>query len=430
MEQAPRGRRVFYGWWIVAVSFIVLMFHAGAAFYAFGRFMPTLIEELGSSTAAISAAISVYMVVLGLTGPVVGKLTDRYGPKQVLVWGGLIGAAGLMLLSLTSALWNLYVLYFVVGVGMSGAGTVPVSVVISKWFKKRRGLAIGITMAGISLGAIVLAPLAHYLIEAIGWQSAYLALGVLTAVLIIPPVLLVMKTRPEDKGLLPDGARPVADDELPEQASESNAPATTGDAKAGWSVRMAMKTLPFWLVLVTFFLSGAGVAGVLQHEVRILEIMDVSLAAASFALGLTGGIGGIGKIGFGFIADKMSPKYTAIICIALQLVGVVILMFTHTTAMVWVFVIVFGFAMGGNITVQPLLSGYLFGMASLGTIFGWVLLAGAIGSSLGPVLMGAIFDASGSYNLGLIIFILAYAVAVAVLLLVRKPKPATGDFTP
>ncbi len=430
MDQAPSGGRIFYGWWIVVVSFIVLMFHAGAAFYAFGRFMPTLIEELGSSTTAISAAVSVYLLVLGLTGPIVGKLTDKYGPKQVLVWGGLIGAAGLMLLSLTSALWHLYVLYFVVGIGMSGAGTVPVSVAISNWFRKRRGLAMGITMAGISLGAIVIAPLVHYLIEAIGWQNAYLIIGGLTAVLIIPPVLLVMKTRPEDKGLLLDGARPAADDELPEQTSESSATATAGDAKASWSVRRAMKTLPFWLVLAAFFLSGAGVAGVLQHEVRILEMMGVSLAAASVALGLTGLIGGGGKIGFGFIADKMSPKYTAIVCIALQLVGVVILMFTHTTAMVWVFVIVFGFAMGGNITVQPLISGYLFGMTSFGTIFGWVLLAGAIGSALGPVLMGAIFDAVGSYNLGLIIFIVAYAVAVAFLFFTRKPKPATGDLMP
>ena len=430
MEQAPRRGRIFYGWWIVAVCIIVLVFHAGAAFYAFGRFLPTLIEELGSSTTAISAAISIYMVVLGLTSPVVGKLTDKYGPKQVLLWGSVIAAVGLMLLSLTSALWHLYVLYLVVGIGMSGAGTVPVSVAISNWFTKRRGLALGITMAGISLGAIALAPLAHYLIEGIGWQSAYLALGVLTAVLIIPPVMLVMKTRPEDKGLLPYGARPAADDEPPEQAGVYNASAITPSVGRSWSVGKAMKTLPFWLVLVTFFLSGAGVAGVLQHEVRILQIMGVSMAGASFALGLTGGIGGMGKIGFGFIADKMSPKYTAIVCIALQLVGVVILMFTHTTAMVWVFVIFFGFAMGGNITVQPLLSGYLFGMASLGTIFGWVLLAGAVGSSLGPIIMGAIFDASGSYNLGLIIFIVAYAVAVAALLLVRKPKPATGDPTP
>ncbi len=426
MEQAPRRGRIFYGWWIVGVCIIVLIFHAGAAFYAFGRFMPTLIEELGSSTTAISAAISIYMLVLGLTAPVVGKLTDKYGPKQVLLWGGVIAAAGLMLLSLTSALWHLYILYLVVGIGMSGAGTVPVSVAISNWFTKRRGLAMGVAMAGISLGAIAIAPLAHYLIEGIGWRGAYLALGVLTAVLIVPPVMLVMKTRPEDKGLLPYGARPAAGGELPEQASVPGAKATISGAEGGWSVGRAMKTLPFWLVLVTFFFAGAGVAGVLQHEVRILQIMGIPLAAASFALGLTGGIGGMGKVAFGFVADRMSPKYTAILCIALQLVGVVILMFTHTTAMVWVFVIVFGFAMGGNITVQPLLSGYLFGMASFGTIFGWVLLAGAVGSSLGPVLMGVIFDASGSYALGLMIFVVAYAVAITALLFAIRPKLANS----
>ena len=248
--------------------------------------------------------------------------------------------------------------------------------------------------------------------------------------MIVPPVMLVMKTRPEDKGLLPYGARPAAGGELPEQASVSDAKATTSSTERGWSVGRAMKTLPFWLVLVAFFFAGAGVAGLLQHEVRILQIMGVPLAAASIALGLTGLLGGGGKIGFGLIADRISPTYTAIMCIALQLVGVVILMFTHTTAMVWVFVIVFGFAMGGNITVQPLIIGQLFGTASFGAIFGWVLLAGAVGSGLGPVLMGVIFDASGSYALGLIIFVVAYAVAITALLFARKPKLATHDATP
>ncbi len=429
MEQAPRRGRIFYGWWIVAVGIIVLMFHAGVAFYAFGRFMPTLIDALGSSTAAISAAVSIYLLVMGLTGPIVGKLTDKYGPKKVIVSGAVVAAAGLMLLSLTSALWQLYVLYFVLGIGFSGAGIAPVSVTIANWFDRRRGLAMGITLAGISVGAIVMAPLANYLIEEIGWHMAYMVLGVLTAVLLIPLALLVLKKRPEDIGLLPDGARATGDEASSEQVSSSQVKETRGSIEADWSMGRAMKTLPFWLVLVTFFFAGAGVAGVLQHEVNILKDMEVSLATASFALGLTGFIGGGGKIGFGFIADKMSPKYTAIVCIALQLIGVVILMFTHTTAMVWVFVFVFGFAMGGNIAVQPLITGQFFGVRSFGAIFGWVLLGGAIGSALGPVLMGLIYDASGSYTLGLIIFIVAYAVAFAALLFARKPKLATGDST-
>ena len=425
MEQVPKKGRIFYGWWIVAASFIVLMFHAGAAFYAYGRFLPTLIDVLGASTTAVSAAVSVYLLVLGLTGPIVGRLTEKYGPKLVLICGGVIGAAGLMLLSLTTSLWHLYALYFVVGLGMSAAGTVPVSVAIANWFTKKRGLAIGVTMAGVSVGAIAIAPLAHVLITSIGWQMAYLVLGALPLVCVVIPVLFLMKTRPGDMGLLPDGAQPGEQEAEAREAAASGSQ-SQGAAERSWSASMALKTLPFWLILVTFFFSGIGVAGILQHEVRILGLVGVPIAAASVALGLTGLIGGGGKIGFGFIADKMSPKLTAILCIAMQLVGIVILMFTRSTGMVWFFVIVFGFAMGGNIAVQPLIAGHFFGTASLGTIFGWVLLAGAIGSALGPRVMGAIYDLSGSYSVGMIVFLVAYAVAVAALFFARKPKLANG----
>ena len=429
VTEGPRKGRVFYGWWIAAVSFVVLMFHAGAAFYAFGRFMPTLIEELGSSTSAVSGAISVYLLLLGLTGPVVGRLADKYGPKWVILGGGVIAAAAFMLLSLTSELWHLYVLYFMLGIGMSGAGNVPVSVAISNWFAKRMGLVMGITMAGISVGAVALAPLAHFLIEAIGWRGAYLAMGGLTAVCIVPAVLLVMKTRPEDKGLLPDGARPGVD-VAPSGEADTADMAAAPPAQRAWTMSMALKSVPFWLIVVTFFLSSAGVAGVLQHEVNIMSGMGIPLAAASVALGLTGLIGGGGKIGFGFVADKMSPKYTAVLCIALQLVGVVILMFTRSTAMVWLFVVVFGFAMGGNVAVEPLVGGQFFGTASFGAIFGWILLGGAVGAAVGPILMGIVFDASGSYTMGLVIFIAAYAAAVGALLLARVPRQATGVAVP
>jgi predicted MFS family arabinose efflux permease len=289
---------------------------------------------------------------------------------------------------------------------------------------------MGIAMAGIAIGAILIAPLTGYLIENISWQMAFLALGVLTWVLIIPPVILVMKTRPEDVGLLPDGVSPVGDEAVPELPSVPDPKAISSAGEEGWTQSRAFRSVPYWLVLAAFFLVGAVIAGVLQNEVKFLEVMGLPTAAATFALGFTGGIGGLGKLAFGFLADRLSPKYTALLCFALQLVGLVILIMTHTTAMVWVFVFVFGFAMGGNITLQPLVSGELFGMKSFGAIFGWVVLAGAVGSALGPVLAGAIYDASGSYTPAFIIFLVAYAVAIAALLFARRPKLASGNTAP
>jgi len=389
--------------------------------------MPTLIEEFGSSTAVIAGAASLYMLVIGLTGPVAGRLTDRYGPKTLILSGAVISGAGLMLLSQATEIWHLYVLYLVVGIGMSGAGVVPVGAAISNWFTRRRGTAMGITTAGIALGALLIVPLTDYLIS-ISWQTAFLVLGVINFILIIPPVMLVMKTRPEDAGLLPDGAAPLDEVTIAEMEAVPGAEVSF-DVEPQWTVSKAMRSPSYWLMVAAFFLGGTAIAGILQNEVTFLEAMPIPgiAAVAAIALGFTGGIGGLGKLAFGYLADKISSKYAAILCFSLQLVGVVILIVTQSVAMVWVFVVVFGFAMGGNITLQPLITGELFGTKSFGAIFGWVVLAGAVGAALGPVLMGAIYDASGSYSLAFTTVLVIYAVAIAALFFARRPRLNAGD---
>ncbi|MBE0415507.1 MAG: MFS transporter [Dehalococcoidia bacterium] len=411
--------RIFYGWWIVAVCFLVLTFHSGCAFYSFGVFLEVWKDEFpASSVTAVSLPASLYLLMLGLTGPAIGRLTDRYGSKRFMLGGAVIAGAGLMLLSQASEVWHLYVLYFMIGIGMSGAGIVPVSAVVSKWFTRRRGTAMGIAMAGIALGALLITPLTAYLIQSISWQVAFTVLGVLTWVFIIPTVMLVMKSRPEDMGLLPDGAKPIEGEAVPESIPE----AIDNVGEEGWTLSMAFRSLPFWLLLATFFIVNAALVGVLQHEVSFLEEMGIPMTTAAFALGLTGGIGGVGKLAFGVLADRLSPKYTAILCISLLLVGQVILIMTQSVAMVWVFVFVFGFALGGNIVLQPLVTGHFFGLASFGAIFGWVMLAGAVGGAVGPVLTGALYDASGSYSLAFFIYLVAYVVAIVALLFARRPK--------
>jgi len=416
-----RNRQTFYGWWIVAVSFLVLFVHAGAAFYSFGVLRDVLEDELEASSAAISGVVSIYMVVLGLTAPLAGKLTDKYGPKNVIVVGGVIGGAALLLCSLSTAVWHLYLLYFVIGIGMSGAGFVPITVALSNWFTRRRGMAIGVATVGVALGAIALAPLTNFVIESASWQASYVVLGVITLICCVLPVMLVMKTRPQDMGLLPDGEQPVAVAESATVPAEESA----GAGEPGWTTSTAIRTLPYWLTLVAFFFVGMAIAGVLQHEKKFFEDVGIAAATASLALGFTGGIGGVGKVTFGYLADKISPKRTALVCFALQIVGLVLLLNTESAAMMWVSVAVFGFAMGGNIALQPLIIGDFFGLASFGTIFGSIVLAAAVGSALGPVLAGAMYDALDSYNVVFTIFIIGYAVALAALVLARRPKPKT-----
>jgi sugar phosphate permease len=418
-----RSRQTFYGWWIVAVSLLVLFVHSGAAFYSFGVLRDVLEDEFEASSGAISGAISLYMLIFGLTAPLAGRLTDKYGPKNVVVAGGLIAGLALLLLSLSTAVWNLYVLYFVLGIGFSGAGFVPITTALSNWFTRRRGTAIGIAMLGVALGAIALAPLTNFVIETASWRVSYVVLGVITLICCVLPVMLVMKTRPQDMGLLPDGEQPVA--VTASELATNPAEASAGPVELEWTTSTALRTMPYWLMLVAFFLANMAIAGVLQHEKKFLEDVGIAEATAAFALGFTGGIGGVGKLTFGFLADKITAKIGVLICFALQLVGVVLLLNTESEVMMWVFAIVFGFAMGGNVALQPLIVGDFFGIASFATIFGGILLAAAVGSALGPVLAGSMYDAFDSYTLTFTIFVIGYAVAVTALIFARRPKQKT-----
>lgn len=436
MKEAQSAQKttggIFYGWWIVAVCFLVLLVHSGCAFYSFSVFLDVWKAQFpASSVTAVSLPAALYMLMVGITGPVIGRLTDRYGPKRLILGGGVIAGTGLMLLSQVTEVWHLYVLYSLVGIGMSGAGFIPVSTTISNWFAKRRGMAMGITTAGIALGAL-LALLTDHLIESISWQAAFLVLGAITFALVIPSIALVMKTRPEDMGLLADNAAPL------NQVAVAKMEAVPG-AEVSFDVRperpvvKALRSPSYWLMVAAFFFEGAAIAGILQHEDSFLGEMDLSISAA-LGLALTGGVGGMGKLAFGYIADRMPPKYAAILCIALQMVGLAIIaiayIVTQNMAIAWAFVFVFGFAMGGNVTLQPLVTGQLFGTASFGTLLGGVVLAAAVGSALGPLVMGATYDASASYSTGFIAFLVVYAVAIVALSLARRPKPISPNITP
>lgn len=261
---------------------------------------------------------------------------------------------------------------------------------------------------------------------------AFIVLGLMTVVLIIVPSLLVLRTRPEDMGLLPDGDAHPEPEPPSHTAAAADPPGPDHGGETGvegYTVARAFRTPAFWLVLLTFFFAGIVVAGVLQHEVNILKNMGVPLAAASLALGFTGGIGGVGKVVFGMLGDKLTPRYASIACIALQLVGLVVLMMTHTTLMVWVFVVVYGFAMGGWLTMEPLVTGEIFGMKAFAPIYGWVLAAAAVGSGLGPIVMGLVYDLSGSYAVALVVCLVAYVMAIAALSLARKPKALVPEKT-
>ena len=415
--------KLFYGWWIVAVSLVVLFITIGLSYYSFGVFFKPLISEFGWSRSTLSGAMSLLLLAWGLVCPLVGRLTDRYGPQRLIVAGTIALGASFCLLSLTGTLWHLYLLYACAGVASASCSEIPVSVAVSNWFKKRRGIAMGITTTGIGFGGLFLAPSMSQLILNFGWQVTFFLMGLLTWVAIIPLVVLIMRTRPQEIGLLPDGERShdkiKAGESLPQQSSAAT------DKNSNLNNRptaISIGTKELWLTGFAFSLVSFGIIGVIVHEVPFITDMGVSSTTAATVLGLTAGIGVLGKLCFGYFADRFSPRWMMLACVALQAVGVVILMQSRSLGMVWVFVIVFAFGCGGTNTLRPLVIGEFFGISALGRTLGQTELIRRLGATAGPFVAGYIFDVTGSYHYAFITIIVAYLAAMVALFIIHPVK--------
>ncbi len=423
MQHALKGPRLFYGWWITLAGLGLTFVMAGTGFFSFGVLLKPLIEEFGWSRGTASIAQSIYLLVASASGLLVGKLIERHSVKKIVLLGAIIAGTSWLLLSWTTNLWYLYTMYFFVGLGLGGAGVVPLGVIISNWFIRRRGTALGIAMVGLALGAAILVPLLGFITESFGWRTTYVFMGLVVFAIDIPLALLVLKTKPEEMGLLPDG-------DVPSELSKAliEAALLSGTLKptsipeqrgaATW-----LRSLPLWLLCLSFTLAQIGEMSILIHEASFIVDMGISATAAASALGFTGGMGGIGRLLFGWLTDRVSTRYIAMLSFVLQLMGVLILMRTHTMAMVWLFVIVFGFAMGGLIALLPLAVMDLFGMASFGIIYGFAHFVVVGSSAVGPALAGFIFDATGSYSMVFTIFAIAYAISIITLYFTWGPDP-------
>ena len=408
--------KVFYGYWIVVAAFFSAFIHSGCGFYAFSLFVTPLQEEFGWGRGGIMLALTIFFLIGGLSAPVVGRLVDRYGAKKVLVTGALVTGLGFVLVSLVQTLWHFYGAYVIVGVGMAATGMVPATTLVSNWFKQRRGMAIGIMSAGIGAGGFALSPfIGAYLLPGFGWRTSYFALALITW-LIIPLVLLVIRTRPADMGLYPDGR------EEAEMAAEAD---TSPSALEGFTVRKALATSGFWLIAIAFLANGFSEVGLLQNQVPYLVDVGFPLATAATAYGFVGFWSLIGKFGFGWLCDRIQVKYACAIGFAVQLVGIIILMNVRpnsSPALLWLYTVVIGFGVGSWLPTMSMLISVNFGLVAYGTLFGLITLAQGIGTSTGPLMAGYMYDTMGSYHWAFIIFIILFAVAIPTILVVRRPK--------
>ena len=391
----------FYGWIIIAVTFVTMAIGVNAR-TAFSLFFPPIIDEFGWERGVTAGAFSFGFVVSAGVSPLIGRLMDRLGPRSVMELGVALMAGGLLLAPLTTQPWHLYVtLGVLVGAGSICLGYSGQSLFLPNWFHRGRGLAIGLAFAGVGAGSVTLLPWVQFTIEQTGWRTACTAMGLLVLA-VLAPINLLLRKRPEDIGLRPDG------DAAPSASSVKPVSNVVDPDWAGidWTLKRALATSRFWW-LATGYFGGLYIWYAVQvHQTKYLLDIGFSPGVAVGALGAVSLLGIPGQILLGHLSDRVGRESIwAASCAGFAICFAALIALGHypTLTLVYVMVLAQGALGYGLTSIMGAVVVEIFQGKHYGSIFGTIMVAALAGGAAGPLVTGVLHDLSGSYTLAFLI---------------------------
>lgn len=398
---------IYFGWWVVFASACIVFLTGGTFFYGFGAIFNPIVNEFGWSRASVSLAFSLRSEVSGLAAPVVGFLVDRVGSRRLMMTGVTLVALGFMLLSRIESLWGFYGSVIVIAIGISATGGPVGMVAIAHWFKKRRGRALAVMTAGAGASGVMVLVL-EAMISAFGWRDALLIMGV-TQLAVCFPLAMSIRNRPAEMGLRAE------DGDAGEAAAAPAAP-------EGLTVAQALRTSAFWKLSLAIALANLGMTAIIVHQIPFLTSsagVSSGLAAASVTAMTFLSLGG--RLGFGHLADIMDKR--RVLAGSFAAAGLSLLLFAsvHRPWQALYAIPVFALGFGGLIPVRPAFQAEYFGLRAFGAIQGLVFTISMLGSLVGPVFAGWVYDQTGSYRLAFVLLSVGALLAVPLILSVRKP---------
>lgn len=389
---------VIIAFFILVVSFSLLN--------TFGLFLTPMLTELRWTRAMTSGAFSLSTIMYGVLGIVTGRLTDRFGPRVVMTLCGFLLGLGCLLMSQVRALWQLYLFYgLIVGIGMSGVW-VPQMSSVARWFVKRRGLMTGIVIAGASVSQLIAPPAISRLIATYDWRLSYVILGGV-ALLSTVSAAQFLRRDPAQMGQLPYG---IGEETQQELKSETK----------GFSFKEAVYTVQFWIASMIFFCYGFGFFAILVHIVPYAIELEISAIITANILAVMGMTSILGNYVLGSVADRIGNRHVFIIGSVLMAAALLWLVPAREEWILYLFAIVFGFAVGGMSAAESPMIARLFGVSSHGLIYGVIHVGFTIGAALGPFLSGYIFDITGGYQVA---FLVCATLAIASLTMAAVLRP-------
>ena len=416
----------FYGWVLVAVAFVTMALGVNAR-TAFSLLFPPILDEFGWERGLTAGAFSFGFLVSAALSPLVGRWMDRHGPRVVIEVGVGLMASGLMLAPLVRQPWHLYAtLGVLVGGGGNCLGYTGQSLYLPNWFVRRRGLAMSLAFSGVGVGSVVLLPWLQTLIARAGWRAACWALGLLVLG-VLAPLNLLLRHRPADLGLEPDGDQPSR-----AAAGERRATNVVDAAWAAvdWTLARALRTARFWWIVVGYFFGLFAWYAVQVHQTKYLVEIGFSPTHAAWALGLVSLVAVPGQIGLGHLSDRIGREWVwtvGSLGFVLCLLALLALRHTPTPALLYLMVISQGL-LGYSLTSVIAVPLEIFEGRHYGAIFGTLMLAAIAGGAAGPWVTGALYDVTGSYTLAFWIAIAGSALSALAIWLAapRKVRAVAG----
>jgi MFS family permease len=412
---AGREPRVFYGWYVLAASFVILFLNTGGR-YLIGVLVKPMAEEFGWSRSAISGVVFLNLAVYALATIVAGRLYDRFGPKWVIAVSTLLFSTGFALMATMDSLWQFHLYYGVLAAAGLGGITVPLfGSLIGNWFERRRGLAVSLAFAGSCLGQFFLVPVFSDMVLTLGWRTTNLWIAGLSLAVNLPLAFGVIRGDPDALGLEPYGA---ARQEVSVATTDQSPTTCTGDL----TLSEAMRTRSLWLFAVVMFVCGSADFLVTTHLVAMVTDYGVSPAAGASMLAWLGLLSLGGILLAGPAADVIGNKIPIVVTFAFRIVLFAVLFSVKGPAAFWVFSLGFGLTLLVTAPLTPTMLGTLYGVTHLGFISGFIVMAHTLGGGVWAYIGGVIFDRTGNYDLALIISAAMSAVALVCTLFIREQR--------
>jgi MFS family permease len=401
--------RVFYGWRIVLAAFLNLFFAVGLVFYGLPVFYPSLVDSLHFSRSQVTQGSFLGFVIVAPAFGFMGALIDRIGARQVIRFGLLLVGLPLVMMGWMSSLSEYYALCILEVVGYVLAGPIPNQVLISNWFRAKRGRAMGYAYLGLGLGGVAAPIFAAHLIAWVGWRRAFAIMGAVILAVLFPIGQWVTRSAPEELGLVPDGVGSAL---------------TPGGSEKIPSLRLrtAVRTANFWLVLVGSALTIGAIGTVIQQFVLFLRDVGYTTGQATHVFSGLLFAGLAGRVAVGYFADRYRKKNVMALFYLLLAVAIPLLFLAHQPAALWAFALVFGFAMGADYMLIPLVTAECFGLTALGKLLALIIMADSLAQWFGPMLAGRIFEATHSYDLAWNIITAAGILGAVAIYAVSPPR--------